>query len=1004
MFRRHKKILVSVLFGIGIILAVFWFLPSFYPLQKHNQLKKTSPSSTAGKLERTSFLDGISGVSFEKNSNSFTEWCQVDYQDLSKDVVFSEFAYWLKKFQLHRLNLEKKDSHHQETQALVLSGEQLAMRRSKVLQKIIRGDPQKAIELALTPQVLKTLPASVEKHMEEWKSDVVDIKATHVCYDPEHLGGYMNRHATLEDGTKFRAWVYGKRRNLPSIQGLSAWGISLGNDFAISDHPIQKIESELGNHIIFGGKKILYSTVEELNLFTEEVGRAEQQAFLRQIPVRYPKIATSSGLTDYYDRKYGLVPTPSTWQEAKSAAQENNGTLVIIDSAVENSFIRSLLDVDQVNYPGFDETGNQVDLVWVGASDYEDENNSFYEIETNASRFIELNATEGDWKWLDGTDVEAGYSNWLIAEEPNSTSNVNQDYAAMNWSTSDGSWVDVNATYRLPFVIEYQLEDEPSQSTTTIDGFRKVLVVPARFRDEGYDYSGSTGPLVNEFGEIIYENLQKNSYEPVSQENIAQAMKEVKEFFLRNSDGTFHLDAVITPTVTIPVSKWAAGKSDGNAAGNLFDSSGNIYELLYIDWKAEDEIYFAYLAAEQAALEDEGWDWDGPAFKGVINVTITASNPNAFFDSPPEITFVGGSGDPQDSNLTRQRFATAKAESITDAEGRLIGIKIIDCGAYYFSSPSILVNGVISQDYSFNVTIDNTCVSYVGITTNNLSGAGGVGYVGFPGSHVDANDGEVSSYVIAHELGHNFGLLHANRLETKSERPNSDESYPRDYGNPYSVMGNSGSITVGGDLTIAEKVVTKRFGNFGLSHGKNLGVDVAQVLTQDDWNNSIFRQSASDDVIENSFRIYRHDYEAGPLSLRTETFPVFIPESTLQGSLLEPNKSYSLSFIGTGEGAKGTFQVTDENAASGSPNATLTVSDSGLGFSSEPKVLILNDQNTTILSLDPSWIKVQSGPLPSYSETQLRNFDTGFKRGLRGLELKASEYSSKGDRPYPMKT
>ena len=53
--------------------------------------------------------------------------------------------------------------------------------------------------------------------------------------------------------------------------------------------------------------------------------------------------------------------------------------------------------------------------------------------------------------------------------------------------------------------------------------------------------------------------IQKNSYEPVSQENIAKAMKEVKEFFLRNSDGTFHLDAVITPTVTIPVSKWADG-------------------------------------------------------------------------------------------------------------------------------------------------------------------------------------------------------------------------------------------------------------------------------------------------------------------------------------------------------------------------------------------------------------------------------------------------------------
>ena len=443
----------------------------------------------------------------------------------------------------------------------------------------------------------------------------------------------------------------------------------------------------------------------------------------------------------------------------------------------------------------------------------------------------------------------------------------------MQWSTADGSWVDLNGTYRLPYVIEYQLEDDPSPRTTTIDGYRKVLVVPARFEDEGYNYSGSSGPLVDEFGEIIYEKLQKDAYEPVSQENIAKAMAEVKDFFLRNSDGTFHLDAVIAPTVTIPVRKWGAVYSDGESSGNLFDSSGNIFSLAHFVWDAKKEIEFAFLAAEQAAIEDEAWDWDGPAFRGVIDVNITSSNPNAFFNSPPEISFVGGSEDPNDSNRTRQRFTPALAEAVTDAEGRLVRVKIIDSGAYYFSPPSILVNGTPSLDYSFEVTVDNTCISYVGITTNNLSGAGGVGFVGFAGSHVDAVAGDVSSYVIAHELGHNFGLLHANRLETKSERPNSDESKPLDYGNPYSVMGNSGSITVGGDLTIAEKVETRQRGNFGLTHGKEIGVDVAEVLTQQDWNLSVFRRGASEDVIENSFRIYRHDYESGPLSLKTETFP-----------------------------------------------------------------------------------------------------------------------------------
>ena len=35
-----------------------------------------------------------------------------------------------------------------------------------------------------------------------------------------------------------------------------------------------------------------------------------------------------------------------------------------------------------------------------------------------------------------------------------------------------------------------------------------------------------------------------------------RAMEGVKEFYLRNSDGTFELDYVITPTVTMSLPKW----------------------------------------------------------------------------------------------------------------------------------------------------------------------------------------------------------------------------------------------------------------------------------------------------------------------------------------------------------------------------------------------------------------------------------------------------------------
>ena len=147
----------------------------------------------------------------------------------------------------------------------------------------------------------------------------------------------------------------------------------------------------------------------------------------------------------------------------------------------------------------------------------------------------------------------SGYSNWVNAVEPN---NTDKDYAAMDFENREGNWTDLNGSYRLPFVVEYDSVAEPATLSTPVDGYRKVLVIPVRFQDEGYTYQGSSAPLVDEFGNVLYPELQKDSYEPVTQVNLAQAMQQVKDFYLRNSDGSFLLEPVISPTVTIPLAKY----------------------------------------------------------------------------------------------------------------------------------------------------------------------------------------------------------------------------------------------------------------------------------------------------------------------------------------------------------------------------------------------------------------------------------------------------------------
>ena len=293
-----------------------------------------------------------------EEDQAFKEWCQLDYQDLSRDPIFKKFDSWLKEYAFITCKASKECGEHDHTIAdprrlfdFIEVGKELALERYAVLQKIIRGDPETAISLAYNPGQLSLLPDSVLEHMEKWRSAFADIQSMHVCFDPKHPGGYINRTAKFSDGKELRAWVFGKRKNLPSIRGLSVWGIVIGNDFAISDKPIFDVSTPEKNMISFGGAEIPYESEEELMLFEHEVNRSEKEAYLKLIPVRYPRLATSSGLTDYYNKKYDLVSNTSTWLEAKTAAEENNGTLVIINSEVENRFIQSLFKKRSAKLP-----------------------------------------------------------------------------------------------------------------------------------------------------------------------------------------------------------------------------------------------------------------------------------------------------------------------------------------------------------------------------------------------------------------------------------------------------------------------------------------------------------------------------------------------------------------------------------------------------------------------------------------------------------------------------
>lgn len=790
-------------------------------------------------------------------------WCSTDnYTDLANHPSFEKFNQWVGEWNQIVCPPDILCVHDpRKINNLISKGKSLVKERSLILKRIIRGDPEKAIQLAFPKETISQLPQGIKEHIERWENDIADVAAIHVCFDTKHPKGLINRYVSFPGGRKLKTYVYGNRRNISSKRGVSIWGISLNGEMAMSDKPIQvKRNPQNGRQsIVFDGQELTFTSEVQLKLFEEEIHQLEKKAAFTRTSVSYPMIAASSGLDEYYEKKYDLIETPMTWAEANQTAFESNGRLVIIGSVQENNFIRKLL---QKVERGISQGGGAVTYSWIGATDNEDQNGSTYDIENNLSSIIEVNAIEGDWKWLNGEDVNGTYSNWINSTEPNNTDNPDQDFAAMDWSTSAGMWKDLNSSYRLPFVIEYDLGNEPSAISVAVDGYRKVLVVPARFMDEGYSYDGSSSPLVDRQGNPLSPDGQLDSFDPVTPENLAQAMKEVKDFYLRNSDGTFHLEPVISPTVTLPFNKY--NKLRGSGEDNLFDTGGGYFTTANITHKELDPLEgLGEVGIVQAAALSSKWDFFGPAFVGVSQITLAQPLVGTGFKKPPTITFSGGNilNGNNDPN-----FISAEAEAFVNANGEITGIKILNPGAYYHSSPQLLVNGDNALSNQFVIKIDNICVSWVVITTHE-PGSPGVGYIGRAGSHVDAGmNGSVSSGTIAHELGHNFGLFHANRYISESEKPNSDEGTFVEYGSPFSVMGSAKDIANYGDFTIPSKVATKKFNGFGLTIGNSIGKDVAEILSPSDLNSSPLKEFGDSSYQSNSnlFRIYRHDYGSAP--------------------------------------------------------------------------------------------------------------------------------------------
>jgi len=180
------------------------------------------------------------------------------------DTIFSAFSSWIEKYKSSTCTKPDNCLDHDPRHAsnLLLKGIKLSRTRASHMSHLISNNPQKAIELAIPQEVIESLPQSVSGNLEKWQSGLIDVDTWHACSSRNHKLCKIEHLATFNEDEHFEMYTYGQRKNLPSVKGLSAWGISLGNKFAMSDQAVLELST---NHmgvgeLIFAGIQLRYDS------------------------------------------------------------------------------------------------------------------------------------------------------------------------------------------------------------------------------------------------------------------------------------------------------------------------------------------------------------------------------------------------------------------------------------------------------------------------------------------------------------------------------------------------------------------------------------------------------------------------------------------------------------------------------------------------------------------------------------------------------------------------
>lgn len=203
-----RKIVALAVSAAFIVFVALKFGPRFVP---PSSPPMEDTSSAAPKFQSA---EPAAGPRSHMDRSELVAWAARQKRESS----FIEFVSWVEDFAADGV-------------ADIERGAVLAKQRQKRLADLIQSDPERAIELAMPPDLIAVLPPDVRAFAEDHVNGRGRLAVLGAVPEPGHEGEFVStfRTATL-NGKEYRAFTYGRRMGEPTRNNILLHGVSVPSE------------------------------------------------------------------------------------------------------------------------------------------------------------------------------------------------------------------------------------------------------------------------------------------------------------------------------------------------------------------------------------------------------------------------------------------------------------------------------------------------------------------------------------------------------------------------------------------------------------------------------------------------------------------------------------------------------------------------------------------------------------------------------------------------------